>query len=251
MSNAANMPITSELMPLERFMDIPRYEPNRPEERRQKKEHLNGELASAAMRVVAAIQGSNGSRRKIDGHSRVHNWSNGRLRAPETVLVVIYHTDNEEEVYKIYKSYTASETAATPFENAYTARIIANFEPQSKMMKKGMNSAFKRLGYKDVKAGTVDCLEQLRLMDSWGINEGGVKYSNGAVAAMIKTLRNDPEIAPIFWEMYNSGTGSQSILDLMEYLQDNGDRLGSGFAGELYNEILNRFRDFKRELAGN
>lgn len=192
---------------------FPPYEANRDVKKRMKKEHMSGSIISAEQTVVRAVKLGD-ELIKIDGHSRAEAWRRGQLEKPEQLTVMIFEIDSKDEMEPLYKCFNSKIAAETPAEQAYHASKVVDFKPTSKFAKSSWKAAYEVLGYRDQVQAMKFFAEELKLIDSWGIQLArSAEYSTGVKAAILKTLKDAPEEAAVFWDLYNDPSSNVAEIN--------------------------------------
>lgn len=230
------------------WLSVPDYPANREVGKRINKPHLKGDLKSAAMETVCAVS-IGGRLMKIDGHSRAAAWEAGTLSAPNEVSVIIYYVSCMNEAHDLYDSFTAKTTAATASEESYTANKRIGFNPQSKLCQSSWKSAFNMHGFKTQEEGMKHFFPEMQIIDSWMVNQSRSQFwSVGVRGAMLLSLKEDPEVAIRFWDLYrNENSNDQFVNRLKETIEDLDGVSGGIPILRVYTSAVGAFNSFKAD----
>lgn len=221
---------------------FPPYFANRDVNRRMKKAHLQGIIVSPEQAVVRAVKMGN-DLIKIDGHSRAEAWRRDQLARPATLTVMVFPVENEEQIADLYKSFNSKEAAETPAEQAYHANKLCDFKPTSKLAKSSWKAAYGVLGITDQVVALKTFSDELKLVDSWGIQlSRSAEYSTGVKAAILKTLKDAPEAASVFWDLYNlPDTNVAEINQVRKLVEEHRGVSSAATVGVMYAGFLGAF----------
>ncbi|MCS5736926.1 hypothetical protein, partial [Herbiconiux daphne] len=215
--------------------------------RRMGKAHMKGEMVSQTQRLVSCYE-LDGTRYKIDGHSRTEAWKRAQLEKPETVACVIYHCETLNDVHNLYKALVSKLTAETKAESGYSARKRVGYEPTSPFGQTSFGAAYAVLGYKDEEEGLTAFLEAFKIIDSWNIQvKKSRELSVGIKAAMLKTLTDDEANARSFWAKYlQADMKVTPIWSLLTQVAQPG--AGAVWSNKMYNAALTSFCSYRAAL---
>lgn len=165
------------------------------EARVQKAKHLLTPVEDH--RVVKMAVLPDGSRVKIDGHTRALFWQLHPERAPRSVLVVVFYVKDAAEALLLYDACDSQAALETATDKVFGAFRETEFKPVSGFMQMGRIAAALRFAYQvethqppreqSVHQLVRHWLPELQYLDGLGLNPA---YFNTAVlAAALITLR--------------------------------------------------------------
>ena len=224
----------------------PRYKANRDEKKRMNKDHMKGAIISPEQAVVRAVKLGN-ELIKIDGHSRAEAWRRGQLDHPAMLTLMIFPIDTEEEMEPLYKCFNSKVAAETPAEQAFHANKVVEFTPSSKFVKASWKAAFAILGYQDQVVAMKHFDEERRLIDSWGINKAvSAEFSTGVKAAILKTLKDNPEAAAVFWDLYRDPESNVAeVNQIRKIVQEHRGVSSAATVGIMFTTCLGAFASWE------
>lgn len=138
---------------------------------------------------VAAARLPGGMLVKLDGHTRAHLWSAGRLDRPPCVYVDVYVVSSIEEAKTLYTHFDNAAATETAKDRVFGALRECGISPASPLVKAGgLASALKVLtGSRDVYTACSVWRRQISALDDLGI--GLTKKSTGVIAGALSVLR--------------------------------------------------------------
>jgi hypothetical protein len=199
--------------------------------------------------VAAAIL-PNGSKFKIDGHTRAYLWSRGDLCLPEDGMLLymdLYAVDTIEDVEELYKTYDVHSASETRRDQLDGATRKADLKFNSGLLKHGgLISAVNILTTGKVKKGADLYKEvsawktELILVDDQMFQKGSHNIiSSGCLATMLATCRVDGFDCFDFWWAYYKGLGTKTAegmdgAQLLEFfMMENRGRSGGSYMANL------------------
>lgn len=206
-----------------------------------------------------------GSRFKIDGHTRAYKWASGEVEnAPLHVDVKVYGCRNLAAVTKLYGRFDSKLAAETTRDQIEGAVRRAGISFTSAMLKGGkFANAVKRLHgeifvydpqrWSDPNA-MADAIwmfrEELLLLDS--VHPSPARFTTGVVQAALATFMAHGEEALPFWQAYaaNAGQKSRTQMDaiqaLWEALQVESRKRSMDAHANLYRKGIMTFINWRR-----
>lgn len=205
-----------------------------------------------------------GSKIKLDGHTRSLMWSRGEIPVPDMVEVAIYYLDNRQaavDAYAWFDNAAAAERGPDVVQGAFRANGL---HPASHMLRSGrINTPLQRL-YRFVSEAS----------DQWGYDtvEEAVRYFGkeimqfdamqptaklfppGVVMGVLMTMRRDHADAAEFWTEYAAerGTKADGTMDAVQALNEaviQAKAAGRGtkdITSELFKKSLAAFFAYQR-----
>jgi len=187
------------------------------------KRHLKEYTEPQRVVAIAQLTGSK-KRWKVDGHTRSLLWDSGKLKAPTTVYVTVYHISNEEELIELYSHFDNKDAAETRQDQLTGALNYLKISGISRMRthKLGILSAITLID-RALKRSNEDATVLVRispykkeltalLEQGWMYNTkqgqpGTPSCVTGTFLILSKLYGND---CLGFWSGYNTGKGMDS-----------------------------------------
>lgn len=220
-------------MTLEQWAELPMHPRQRNTERHSKARHwkaaavADGAIA-AVLRHVAAAE-LDGRLYKVDGHTRTLLWLQGKLPAPETVIVTVFHVRDETELLSLYSVFDAPSAAEHPTDQIFGAYRQHGIEITSPRLRSGqitvaLGIALLGRSYKPARHTTrrVDPYvavgifrEELQNVDRFRVD--WQVFASGVLATALLCLALHPQQTE-FWELLSKrqGTKQQGTMDPIE-----------------------------------
>lgn len=209
------------------------------------KKAINGHLKypSETHRRVSMAMLPWGEQIKLDGHTRALLWSDGRLKAPDTVKVDIYHVETEQEAEDLYKQFDNTGAVETATDRLMGAFRLHKFIPSSLLIRKGgLTSALailtKKVGKNmNIYTEITPWMPAIRLIDAAGFSNQ--EFSTGVLAAAILTVHVYGDLAIQFWRKYEADEGTKDgklrcpVQTLRDLIRDK--RLTNNMTGQANN----------------
>jgi len=210
-------------MPLAEWNDIPRNPRQRDEMVRIEKNRACHLLEyDPKHREVALALLPDGSRYKVDGHTRTAVWAHGLADAPSTLMVDVYACSDisaAQQLYDRFDNTTAAESGTDRVTGAYRQ---AGISPQSPILKSGeISTAIRQLYHyvtrtsqkKETKntainEGVLMFAREIELLDK--VQPTRSLFPTGIIMGALITLRAEPDTAVEFWSQYAADSGSKS-----------------------------------------
>ena len=179
---------------------------------------------------------------KLDGHTRSLLWEDGRLEAPEQLMVITHLCQDIEEVKTHYSTHDNRDAGEKAPDIVYGGFRLHGINPQSSLFKKCMLATVMR-----ILPNTGD--NQYNNIGKWkseiiAFDEAdpvyGPLYPSGVVAGALATFRRHPEAAAEFWSTFQAdggckeGTTRDGVQALREYIPINRSSSGRDGSTELY-----------------
>lgn len=170
---------------------------------------------------VAMCEDPKGRRWKADGHSRGLAWQRGLVMRPPILYVDVYPVRDAAgaaEIYKLFDSKDAVETAAQQVSGAYrynaftpTSRLLSrNVLANAVRLADGFSRGQRRASQpKDIETHKVVelWLEELKLLDS--LDPVPRRFPGPLVTAALMTFRKHEAKAKDFWRLYSDDAGEK------------------------------------------
>ncbi len=165
--------------------------------------------ASTSQAVVHAAVLVDGRLVKLDGHTRAHLWSEGLLKPPESVHVVLHEgctIGDAIELYKQFDSAAACENATDRFSGALRLHGIS--AGSSAILKGGVTSALRVINStRSIYDLVGDWKLELQMIDELGASNE--VFPSPVICAALLTLRKHGRKALEFWRLYAAGLGTR------------------------------------------
>lgn len=222
-------------MSLEEWNSIPKNPRQRNEEVRIEKNRAGHLLEfDPKHREVALALLPDGSRYKVDGHTRTAVWANGLAGSPATLIVDVYacaDISSAQQLYDRFDNTTAAESGTDRVTGAYRQ---AGISPQTPILKSGeISTAVRQLYHyvtrtapkKETKnaainEGVLMFAREIELLDE--VQPTRALFPSGIIMGALITLRAEPENAAEFWSQYATGSGTKhdKRMDSVEALHE-------------------------------
>lgn len=205
-----------------------------------------------------------GTRYKLDGHTRVFKWVNGQTRNPPLYVDVrVYGCRSIHVVKMLYGRFDSKPSGKTSRELAEGALRSAQLEFETPMLRQGKFTAPLKGLYSEVftydlqrwtdplamdEAVSLFCLELARF-DS--IKPQPLRFVSGISQAALATILSDGEDALPFWLAYNANEGSKvngridPIQALAEALQAESKRRSRDFQDNMYRKGIAAYQAWR------
>jgi hypothetical protein len=223
-------------MDLGEWIGVPRNPRQRDEIVRIEKGNVAHLLTPDPMHsVVAMAVLPDGSRYKLDGHTRTAVWRLGKVEAPPTLSVDVYECADYGAVLQLYDRFDNSLVAETGTDRVTGAYNQAGISPKSSMLKSGeISTAIRELFHyihrtspkKETKNDVINdgillFADEIKLLDE--INPTRARFPGGIVMGALLTLAGEPDTAVEFWTEYaiDNGKKSDGRMDPVQALGEN------------------------------
>lgn len=226
-------------MSVTEWIGVPDNPMQRPtEERASRARHLDKFTPKHALVEMALLP--DGSRFKIDGHTRAYRWSLGDVvDAPEQVLVHVWGCRDLDAVKALYNQTDSQVSVETTQDRIGGAERAAGIVLTSSLLKthKYANAirflystifGEPRGGYKTASAmaTVIEAFKrELMLLDS--VNPTKARFVTGTVEGALATFIADGPAALPFWEAYANNQGRRNTQSM-----DGVQALSEAFASE-------------------
>jgi hypothetical protein len=171
-----------------------------------------------------------GTKIKLDGHTRAHLWRNGLIPVPDRIEVTIYQLASRQEAidaYAWFDNAAAAERGTDVVQGAFRANGL---KPQSHMLRAGrINTPLQRLyryvtessdqwGYDAVEEAVRFFAREIMLFDA--LSPTAKLFPAGLVMGALISLRRDRDDAVAFWTEYagERGTKADGSMDAVQAL---------------------------------
>jgi hypothetical protein len=160
-----------------------------------------------------------GSRFKIDAHTRSFLWQSGELRAPPLLSVLVYRVRNVEDTIDLYDKIDNNKAAKGSRDEVYSTLaqdgvILVSPYMRSCNIIRAIKDAYSiTLGHPAMLSASVTNITRHwkdQLVTADGMNLNSKRFTASLFAAVLITLRKEPEKAKEFWELYNEDKGNKS-----------------------------------------
>lgn len=258
---ATTMPYRIDLTP-EEWSVIPDNPRQRDTELHLRKAKHLLQPAPPHTQVAMAIL-PDGSRIKLDGHTRDLGWTQGLFEKPKMLCVTVYPLENIEEVIAAYAWFDASDAAekgSDVLQGAFNANKL-RFESQ--MLRSGkVGFAIRRTytmlsrepehwnSFSGVSAAVSFFSKELIFLD--GLLPEPKMFSPGLQMGFLATMKGDPSDAKKFWKSYAEGCGVkmggtmdgvQALIEIS--LRPKGRKSPYNTNWELFGKTLSTFLTFQ------
>lgn len=234
--------VSSAIMAVEDWARIPDNPRQRRHELRLNKPHLRSLKPTHVNVAVAELP--DGTRYKVDGHTRDELWRRGSLKKPDFLFLTIYNVPDistVKELYDAYDSRNAVKQAADVMQGA-TREFDIPF--RTKWLMEGKFSGFLNFAASRMKQAPATPFERVKffrkeliLLDE--IEPSQSKFVIGIGAAALFFLRKHGKAAQSFLSDYNKGDGVRRGLlrDCVVFLEEflAGERKAKSLAGHSRN----------------
>ena len=178
---------------------------------------------------VAAAELPDGTRYKLDGHTRDYLWCREQLKAPKMLYCDLYIVDSLDQVTMLYQCFDnqfASETAGDRLASAFN---LHNVSHTARMFKSGgtttaLKTLFSQRRTQLIKVDGADPVKvfkkSLNIIDK--ANFRHFNFPAPVMAAMIMTVHKDGDLALTFWKNYDEDLGKKTAkrFDAVYCLRD-------------------------------
>lgn len=173
----------------------------------------------------------------VDGHHRQKALSEGWLtELPDDFPVWVREAETWEDVRNRQDAHMEGKRTPNATQRASIVdKRLDLTDLESKQAKRIGMTAVKQLGFKGKDAlmkGKMEYINEIRLIDNWGLGFESARYPQGILAAMLKTARVSPAQAREFWHKYDAKAKSSKFIKRVL------DRVDQGGIGEEYNAQL-------------
>lgn len=181
----------------------------------------------------------------VDGHHRQHALANGWLdNLPDTFAVWHREAETMDDIRARQDAHMEGKRTPNATQRASIIdKRLSLTDLESKQAKRIGITAVKQLGYKGKDAllkGKTDYIEEIRLIDTWGLTFEAARYPQGILAAMLKTARISPAQACDFWHKYDAkARGSKFIKRVLDRVEQGG--IGEEYNAQLYATSVDSF----------
>lgn len=173
-------------------------------------------------RVVAMAILPDGSRLKVDGHTRTACWKMGLVEPPKTLLVDVWECADIDAAQQLYDRFDNTFAAETGTDRVTGAYLQAGISPKSPMLKDGeISTAARELHHylfrtspsKETKNAVINesiirFAKEIELLDT--VTPTRSRFPGGVVMGALITLANEPATALDFWTDYAADAGHKS-----------------------------------------
>lgn len=184
----------------------------------------------------------------VDGHHRQHALINEWLTdLPDDFPVWIREAETWEDVRNRQDAHMEGKRTPNATQRASIVdKRLSLTELESKQAKRVGKTAVKQLGFIGKNAlmeGKSEYIEEIKLIDTWGLSFEAARYPQGILGAMLKTARINPVKAADFWHKYDTrARGSRFIIRVMDAVDAGG--VGETYNGHIYSSAVYCFEDW-------
>lgn len=213
---------------------------------------------------VKMAQLPDGTKWKLDGHTRCFLWQGKLIPVPDMLDVTIYYLKNMKEVIEAYGWFDnagAAEKGPDVMQGAFRANGL---HPKTHMLRAGrINTALRRLfrmvydfdeitGYDLVYEAVHFFRDEIILLDE--LQPTGTLFPPGIIMGVLITLKRDRVQALEFWQLYAAelGTKEGGVMNAVQALceavaRDKGLVRGSrDVTSELFGKSIMAFMAFQQ-----
>ena len=201
------------------------------------KHHLS-EYCETQSRVAAA-ELPDGTRYKLDGHTRSEIWESGDLDAPKILYCDLYLVTSIKQVASLYQCFDNQHAAETATDRLASAFNFHDVNHTSRVFKAGGTTTALKTLYSlkqtglikiDVADAVLVFKKSLNIIDK--ANFSHFKFPAPVIAAMILTIHKDGGNAINFWKDYDQDLGKKTpkkfdavycLVDFIRTARENGD----------------------------
>lgn len=208
-----------------------------------------------------------GTKWKLDGHTRCYLWQSKTIPLPDTLDVAVYYLENMKEVIEAYGWFdnaNAAEKGPDVVQGAFRANGL---HPQTHMLRVGrINTALRRLfrmvydfdettGFDFIYEAIHFFRDEIVLLDE--LRPTGTLFPPGIVMGVLITMKRDRMSAIEFWKLYAAerGTKEGGVMDAVQALSEAVTR-EKGFArgtrdvtSELFGKSIATFLAYQQGLT--
>ena len=201
------------------------------------KHHLS-EYCETQSRIAAA-ELPDGTRYKLDGHTRSAIWESGDLQAPKILYCDLYIVQNMEQIQSLYNCFDNQHAAENATDRLASALNLHGVSNNSRVFRAGGTTTALKTLYClntrglvriDVADAVLVFKKSLNIIDK--ANFSHFKFPAPVIAAMILTIHNDGANAINFWKDYSEDLGKKTpkkfdaiycLSDFIRTARENGD----------------------------
>lgn len=193
---------------------------------------------------------------KLDGHTRSLLWEEGRLPAPDRVLVNVHPCRNIEEVKALYSTFDNKGAGENAPDQVYGGFRLHGISPESSLFKKCMLATVMRTlpnPGSDLYDHIGNWKKEITAFDGADPVYGPL-YPSGVVAGALATFRRHPGPASEFWGGFQSdngwktGTTRDGIQALREYIPQRRASVNKDSTAEVYDlacRVISAFESWR------
>lgn len=185
----------------------------------KKSQRKNGHLVDyvETQSRVAAAELPDGTRYKLDGHTRSDLWDSELLTPPKILFCDLYMVDSIEAVIMLYGCFDNSNAAETAFDKLASAFNLHDVNHTSSIFKIGGTTTalkaiycFKRTGFRSTNISDVVKIfkKSLNIIDKALFTH--FNFPAPVLAAMILSVQRDGQDALNFWKDYDQDLGKKT-----------------------------------------
>lgn len=251
-------------MGIDEWVDVPSNPIQRDTERHARKaSHLLTPHPSH-MRVAMALM-PDGSRCKLDGHTRAYLWDQGKVAPPEFLAVDIYECRTLGEAVDLYQTFDSNSAVESTTDKVHGAMRAACVEFESELLKSERYAGAMRVaseamfGQNYGKEQTVYdlfayWLPELQLLDACAPTRR--RFGTGVATSALITLRRYGPKALDFWKLYSMGAGTkmqgekdavQALEERIENQRSQKQLSGRGNVQDIIRTCLSAFDSFQSD----
>jgi hypothetical protein len=159
-----------------------------------------------------------GTRIKVDGHTRTGMWRRHLLVPPRIISVTVYRVANMDEVVSLYHEFNDPSTGKDTRDKIYSIFKSFDWLPTTDSLKQGgLATALGMLGTTTEQAVS-EWLDEIKELDSINISRN--LLTPGYISAALLSIRYYGVAGVEFWQKYAKrlGTKINKKMDAVEYL---------------------------------
>ena len=196
----------------------------------------------------------NGVEILVDGHHRQDAIKRKALTdLPKLFPVLLREADSIEDIRNRQDALMENKRAPTAGQRKDIAsKRVKLGELKSKHAKAVGVTAYKQLGFKGsdlfIKWAT-DYRKELSIIDEWDIEYKKSMFSQGILAAVLKTIRMNEKLAHIFWTNVTKNASDKHSKKVRAKMIAGG--MGEGYNSACFELATDRFEQWAEEMESN
>lgn len=205
-----------------------------------------------------------GTKIKLDGHTRAYLWSRGEIPVPDIIEVTIYRLDSRQDAVDAYAWFDNAAAAERGPDVVQGALRSNGLFPQSHMLRVGrINTPLQRLYrlvIEDTVDWTFDAVEEAvryfgkEIMALDALQPTAKLFPPGVVMGVLLTMKRDRDDAVTFWGDYAAerGTKADGSMDAVQALSEAviaakaGGRGTKDMTSDVFKKSISAFFSFQR-----
>jgi len=183
------------------------------------KHHLK-EFSETHSRVACA-ELPNGTRYKLDGHTRALLWQEGTLQQPRSLSCDVYIVENIKEATELYEHFDNSMAVETSGDKVNGAFRLFGIPRTAKVWTTGgvttalkaiYTNSGKGIARVDIKMCIEPFVQSLKFIDNAAYTHSN--FPAPVMAALILSVHKDGNGALSFWDAYNLDEGRKTVKSM-------------------------------------